>query len=271
MAIPFLGRKNEGDAPSSPVSKVVPSVSVLAQVRRIHEGAVEDYSGNRFAVWSVGACNCANPQVTNGWSLLLNSVDYPVQIIIRQHAPDLSGYRAKLIEDRPAHMRSGRINDVGNSLLDYPQSMEEQGDVLDRCWYVVSSEAKEMEMASLMAQSGFNATRLGDDELGLLLQASISGMGYGYTREFYQVQEHNGFIELNQRYMSVHEVLKWPRRISLLFLEQMLPQRRRVGRLDVAVARYTAGVPYPAADAALPLRGLPPRCHPEGEAGPARG
>ena len=115
MAIPFLGRKNEGDTPSSPVSKVVPSVSVLAQVRRIHEGAVEDYSGNRFAVWSVRGCNCANPQVTNGWSLLLNSVDYPVQIIIRQHAPDLAGYRAKLIEDRPAHMRSGRINDVGNS------------------------------------------------------------------------------------------------------------------------------------------------------------
>ena len=237
MAIPLLGRKKEGDAPSSPVSKVVPSVSLLAQVRRIHDGAVEDYSGNRFAVWNVQGCNCANPQVTNGWSLMLNSIEYPVQVLIRQHAPDLSSYRAKLIEARPDHMRSGRINEVGNSLVDYLKSMEEEGDVLDRRWYVVAGEAKEMEMASLMAQSGFEASRLGDEELELLLQASVSGMGYGYTREFYQVQEHNSFMELNERYMAVYEVLKWPRRISLLFLEQML---RSGDELDVSLYMWPA-------------------------------
>ena len=237
MAIPFLGRRNRDDAPSSPAPKVVPSVSLLAQVRRIHDGAVEDYSGNRFAVWSVRGCNCANSQVINGWSLLLNSIEYPVQVLIRQHAPDLSGYRAKLIEDRPDHMRSGRINEVGNSLVEYLKSMEEEGDVLDRRWYVVAGEDREMEMASLMAQSGFEAARLGGEELGLLLQASVSGMGYGHTQEFYQVQEHNSFMELNHRYMAVYEVLKWPRRISLLFLEQML---RSGDELDVSLWLWPA-------------------------------
>ena len=237
MAISLLRRKKGGDASSSPAPRVLPSISLLAQVRRIHDGAVEDYSGNRFAVWSVRGCNCVNPQVTNGWSLLLNGVEYPIQVLIRQHAPDLSGYREQLIKERPDHMRSGRINGVGNSLVDYLQSMEEEGDVLDRRWYVVAGEAKEMEIASLMAQSGFDANRLNNEQLGLLLQASVSGMGYGHSEDFYQVQEHNSFMELNHRYMAVYEVLKWPRRISLLFLEQML---RSGDELDVSMWLWPA-------------------------------
>ena len=234
MAIPFRGKKKKVQDDSEPParSKVIPSVSLLAQIRRVHEGAMEDYSGSRFAVWSIQGCDAAKPQVTNGWALLLNSIEYPIQILIRQHKPDLSEVRRKYIEVRPEKMRSGRINDVGNSMLDYLQSMEEGGEVVARRWYVSAAEDHAMELESVMTQAGFGADRLGDEELGLLLQACISGMGYGHTQESYQVQEHGRFLELNYRYMSVYEVDKWPRRMSLLFLEQML---RTVGELNISM------------------------------------
>ena len=239
IPIPFLGNRNK-DA-SSPRAeskpKVIPSVSVLAQVRRVNEQTLEDYSGNRYAVWSVAGCDSTNPAVVNGWTLLLNSIEYPIQVLIRQHAPDLSDVRRKLIDLRPEHMRAGRINEVGNSLLEFLASMENNGGIVGRAWYVVSREEKAMEVASLLAQSGFNAKRLEDAELGLLLQACVSGMGYGHSQDFYQMQENSSFLELNHRYMSVYEVAKWPRRISLLFLEQLL---RSGDEMDISMWLFPA-------------------------------
>ena len=233
MGIPFVGKKKvRDDSQPPPRSKVIPSISLLSQVRRVHEQALEDYSGSRFAVWGIQGCDSAKPQVTNGWALMLNSIEYPIQILIRQHKPDLSDVRRKYIEARPEHMRTGRINDVGNSMLEYLQSMEEGGEVVARRWYVCAGEAHTMELESVMAQAGFVAHRLDDEELGLLLQACISGMGYGHTQDSYQVQEHTRYLELNYRYMSVYQVEKWPRRMSLLFLEQML---RSVSELNVSM------------------------------------
>ena len=240
MRIPLLSRKNRSDedspAPSKKV-KVIPSVSLLSQVRRVHEGAFEDYSGGRFAVWSVRGYDAAKVQVTNGWALMLNSIQYPIQVLIRQHAPDLSAVRRKYIDLRPDEMREGRINEVGNSLLDYLQSLEEGGGIVERRWYVVAGEEHVMELSSVLGQSGFESERLDDEQLGLLLQACVSGLSYGHTQDFYQVQERSQYLELNYRYMSVYEVEKWPRRISLLFLEQLL---RSGDEMDVSMWLWPA-------------------------------
>ena len=216
----ILGRgKKKREAPEK---KVIPSLGVLSQVRRVNGDTVEDYAGNRYAVWRVAGCDPTSVHVVNGWLLMLNSMEYPVQVLIRQHAPDLSEVRRSFIDSRPDSMRQGRINEVGNSMLDYLQSMEEGGQVVDRRWYVVASEARAMELTSLMTQSGFEVSRLGYEELGLLLQACVSGMCYGHTQEVYQVREQANDLELNHRYMAVYDVHKWPRRVSLLFLEQLL-------------------------------------------------
>ena len=234
MGIPFVGKKNsaDDDASSEPRRRVIPSVSLLALIRRVHEHAVEDYSGNRFAVWSVRGMDSNSAQVMNGWTLMLNSVEYPIQVLIRQHAPDLSDVRRKMLSVRPEHMRKGRINDVGNSMLDYLKSMEDEQGVVAREWYVIASEARSMEIMSVMVQSGFAVERLEDEELGMLVQACVSGMGYGYTRDIYQAQEHKNHLELNQRYVATYEVTQWPRRMSVLFLEQLL---RGGDEMDVSI------------------------------------
>ena len=200
----------------------IPSLNGLSEVRRVDGDVLEDYSGNRYAVWSVRGCDSGNAQVVNGWLLFLNSVEYPVQVLIRQHAPDLAKVRSDLLAARPERMRQGYVNDVGNSMLEYLQSLEAGGRVVARRWYVVTMESKVMELSSVMAQSGFAASRLEHRELGVLLQACISGMGYGHVQDLYQAKEFSKDIELNQRYMAVYDVHKWPRRINFLFLEQLL-------------------------------------------------
>ena len=200
----------------------LPSISMLGQMRRVHQGALEDYHGNRYAVWSVGGMDPDNRQSTNGWLLVLNSVDYPFQVLIRQHAPDLTDVRRNLMAVRPEAMKHGLVNEVGNSLLDFLQTMEDSGRVVSRKWYIIASESRVMELSSVLSQSGFDATRLWDYELGLLLQGCMSGMGIGHEQELYQAKEFPKDLELNHRYMAVYDVHKWPRRMSTLFLEQLL-------------------------------------------------
>ena len=200
----------------------IPSLNVLSGVRRVEGDALEDYAGNRYAVWSVLGCDSSNAQVVNGWLLMLNSIEYPVQVLVRQHAPDLAAVRENLLAVRPEHMQVGRINEVANSMLDYLQSLEEGGRVVARRWYVVTGESRAMELSSVMVQSGFKSARLLHDDLGVLLQGCISGMGYGHVQDLYQARESSRDIELNQRYMAVYDVHKWPRRINLMFLEQLL-------------------------------------------------
>lgn len=94
--------------------------------------------------------------------------------------------------------------------------------VVERRWYVSCSDAHIMEMDSLLVQTGFGAERLLYDDLALLIEACSSGLGFGQERELYQVKEESKFLELNERYMSVFEVFKWPRRISFSFIEGLL-------------------------------------------------
>lgn len=216
-----------------------PAMSQLSGVRRIDGEAVEDLGGRRWAVWEVAGADSSSAHVTNGWSRFVNSLEYPVQVLVRQHSPDYSEVRERLLRQRPDWMRTGRINGVCDSLLDYLSALEEQGRrVVDRRWYVVCSEGKAMEMDTLLMQSGFNGQRLAGERLAELLEACMGGVGAGRRREVYQARENTRDIELPERYMACYEVVKWPRKASLHFLEQLL----RIGEeMDVSLWLWPVG------------------------------
>ena len=89
-------------------ARVIPSLSLLAQVRRIEGDAIEDYGGTRYAVWDIAGCDSTSMQVIAGWLTMLNSVEYPIQVLIRQHSPDMAEVRRKFLEVRP-------LGDAGGS------------------------------------------------------------------------------------------------------------------------------------------------------------
>ena len=202
--------------------KVLPSVSMLAQIRRVVDNEIEDLAGHRFAVWEVSGRDSSSDHVLAGWGTMLNAMEFPVQILMRQHAPDFADVRSAWIKARPPHMREGRINRVGNSLLDLTEEMEYSGAVVSRRWYISCSAAKAMELEASMLQAGLSPVRLDFGALSALYQACVSGMGVGHSQEVYQVREYKKHLELNERFVAFLEISKWPRRISQPFLEDLL-------------------------------------------------
>ena len=202
--------------------KAPPLFNNLTEIRWVEEEYIVDYSGRRYPVWRVIGADSTDDQVINGWHLFLNSIEFPVQIIIRQHAPDLSKVRRDLMDARPENMRTGPINLVGNSMLDYLKTMEDRGKVVERRWYVVAPEERELELHSILGQTGRTFYRMFGDDLRELVEACSSGMGVGHRQDVYQGVVHRRHIEFNHRFAKIFDVHKWPRRTSLLFLEQLL-------------------------------------------------
>lgn len=213
----------------------LPSINMLCQVRRVIDGTFEDLSGHRFAVWEVQPRDSASDHVISGWISMLNNMEFPIQVLVRQHAPDYSDVRRQWLASRPEHMKEGPINRVANSLLEFTEELETCGTVVARRWYACCAVDREMEMSAALAQGGLKSQRLGDEELGLLFEACVSGMGYGYQQEFYQARAESGYLEFNRRYASFLELDKWPRQISLNLIEGLL---RTGEELDLSLWVY---------------------------------
>ena len=222
------GRKRRGRRKDS----VIPPVGTLTKIRRVHDKCIEDYGGFRYAVWEVFGGDVLDNVSVNGWAAILNGIEFPVQVLIRQHTPDYSVARDRLREARPEHMREGWVNSVCDSLLGYLKDVEDRTLALSRRWYIVCRNEKAVELGSALSQSGFDVDRLDDIRLGLLLQACVSGMGFGHTQDVYQIKEDVNSLQLNHRYGAVYEVNRWPRSISPIFLERLL---RTGEELDVSL------------------------------------
>lgn len=217
----------------------MPSVCALSKVRRVDGDVIEDLGGKRWAVWEVDGADSNSMHVTNGWHRFINSMEYPIQILVRQHAPDYSDVRQRLIEIRPSWMQEGRIAGVGDSLLEYLSDLEVQGRrVVDRRWYMVCAEDRAMEMSTLLMQAGFDGKRLVDDRLSELLEGCMGGVGAGHRRDVYQVKENGNDLELPERFMACYEVAKWPRNAHIMFLEQLL---RTGEEMDISLWIWPVG------------------------------
>ena len=146
------GRKRRGRRKDS----VIPPVGTLTKIRRVHDKCIEDYGGFRYAVWEVYGGDVLDNVSVNGWAAILNGIEFPVQVLIRQHTPDYSVVRDRLREARPEHMREGWVNSVCDSLLGYLKDVEDRTLALSRRWYIVCRNEKAVELGSALTQSGFD-------------------------------------------------------------------------------------------------------------------
>ena len=232
----LLGRNKKSSTDESPGSGKAGRkdrlFNSMVRIRCVENDVVVDYGWRRFAVFQVQGMDSRSEIVDVGWSNFLNSLDCPIQILVRQRQPDMEGpcdyHRAR----RPEAMQRGRVAQVSDSLLDMLSGYQEEGLVVNRRCYLVCEEARAVEVAGLLSQCGFRAERLEGQNLWSMYSGCASGMGAGHTQEMYQSIIRANEIELNHRFLRVYDVHRWPRAINNMFLEQLL---RTGEELDLAL------------------------------------
>ena len=220
VRLPGSGGKGNG-APARPKRKD-PLFNSLVGVRFVERDVVVDYGWKRYAVFEVKGADSSSDVVMTGWQSFLNSLECPIQILIRQHQPDLSKAQDYHREKRPDTMKSGRVGQVADSLLDLLERCEEVNTVVARRYYVVCEERNAVQIGSFMMQGNVKATRLEGTALWDLYSGCVSGMGAGHQQEIYQASVRSGEVQLNRRFARIYDVAKWPRNITLMFVERLL-------------------------------------------------
>ena len=223
------------------------------QIRLVGHDEIVDFRWRSYRVWEVRGRDSDDSTVVAGWENFVTSLDFPVQILVRQHNPNLQDIRQQLRNDLPDYMKVPSVENLADSLDDYLAYLETRGGIVDRKFYVIADADREAELSGLLAGSGFVADVMVGQELRDLYVGCGSGMLAGHRQERYQMRERSRYLQLNDRKACVYGVSQWPRNINMDILEKLLrtgeeldislyiepmEQREALTRLDTARSRW---------------------------------
>ena len=207
----------------SEAGRKIPVLNRLTMIRHVDEieNVIVDWAWKKYAVWEVQGVESGSETVLNGWMTFLNTIEHPVQLLVRQHRPAMGHVRSYYMGLRPESMMHGRIAQVANSLVAFLEGTQRSSNIVWRRYYVICDADYEAEINSQLVQGGFSINRLVGTGLWEFYSGCASGMGAGHQRDSYQAVVRRNYVEFNERYGQFYDVYKWPRSIDLMFVEKL--------------------------------------------------
>ena len=164
-----------------------------------------------------------DPPKLGAFAGLLNACDFPLQLLVRQHPPDLERMRGELEEAQPEDLPD-QTREAAESQRRLLTELESREGILHRRFYAVCEEEHAQELRGLLARSGLSIHPLEGEPLQRLVIASALGGSPARTSQDEPVE-----VQLNQRHIQLGERLarslhlaKWPRSLAPGFLQQLM-------------------------------------------------
>ena len=153
----------------------------------------------------------------------LNALDFPAQLLMRQHPPGLKRLREKLKEAQPGDLPP-QTRAAAESLQGLLTNLEARDGILDRRFYAVCEFSRIDELRGLLARAGLSVHPLKGRQLRMFLVSAALGGSPTELDEETPVE-----VEINRRDMRIGGSLvrslhlgKWPRSLSPGFLQSLM-------------------------------------------------
>ena len=222
-------RNNNGDTEETEVAEAVaeppkppPALSLFFMLSHLEEDGPVRLDGVKLAVMEVMGLELDEPKL-GAFAGSLNALDFPVQLLVRQHPPVLQGLRSNLAEAQPDDLPQ-QTRDAAESLGRLLTGLETREGILDRRFYAVCEHARADELRGLLARAGLGVFALKGEPLRLLLLASALGGSPTDRDEDVKLE-----VEINRRDIRVGGHLtrslhlgKWPRSLAPGFLQGLM-------------------------------------------------
>ena len=206
----------------SPAPKLPPELPLFFMLSHLDDDGPVRLDGVKLGVCEVMGLEIDEPKL-GAFAGALNALDFPAQLLIRQHPPRLAGMREKLgqaqPEDLPPQTRAA-AESLGRLLTD----LEARDGILDRRFYAVCEAARIDDLRGLLARAGLSVHLLRGRQLRMFLVAATLG---GSPSEF--DEETPVEVETNRRDARVGDRLvrslhlgKWPRSLAPGFLQGLM-------------------------------------------------
>ncbi len=191
-------------------------------VWRLEEDGPVRLDGVKLGVCEVMGLEIDEPKL-GAFAGTLNALDFPIQLLIRQHPPRLGGLRDSLRDSQPDSLPP-QTRAAAESLRRLLTDLESRDGVLDRRFYAVCEHARIDELRGLLARAGLSVHRLRGRQLRMLFVAAALG---GSPAEY---DEDTGVeVAIHRRHIRVGETLirslhlgRWPRSLAPGFLQGLM-------------------------------------------------
>ena len=153
----------------------------------------------------------------------LNALDFPAQLLVRQHPPRLGRMREKLKDAQPENLPP-QTKAAAESLQRLLTDLEARDGILDRRFYAVCEFSRIDELRGLLARAGLAVHPLRGRQLRMfLVSAALGGSPSEYDEET-PVE-----VEINRRDMRIGKSVvrslhlgRWPRSLAPGFLQGLM-------------------------------------------------
>ena len=202
--------------------KPPPALSLFFMLSHLEEDGPVRLDGVKLAVLEVMGLELDEPKL-GAFAGSLNALDFPVQLLVRQHPPVLQALRNTLAEAQPEDLPQ-QTRDAADSLGRLLTTLENREGILDRRFYAVCEHTRADELRALLVRAGLGVFPLNGQALKLLLLASALGGSPNDRNEDEELS-----VEVNRRDIRVGSHLvrslhlgKWPRSLAPGFLQGLM-------------------------------------------------
>ena len=218
-----LGNEPNTDTqPEQPMPKLLPDLPLFFMVSHLEEDGPVRLDGVKLGVCEVMGQEIDEPKL-GAFAGALNALDFPVQLLIRQHPPRLAVLREKLQEAQPANLppqTKAAAESLGRLLTD----LETRDGILDRRFYATCEHARIDELRGLLARAGVSVHPLRSRQLRMfLLAAALGGSPVDVDEnEEIEVQVNRRDMRIGDRLVRSLHLGKWPRSLAPGFLQGLM-------------------------------------------------
>ena len=222
------GETPEGGLPTEPggmteaAPKLPPELPLFFMLSHLDDDGPVRLDGVKLGVCEVMGLELDEPKL-GAFAGALNALDFPAQLLIRQHAPRLEGMREKLKEAQPEDLppqTRAAAESLGRLLTD----LEDRDGILDRRFYAVCEFDRIDDLRGLLARAGLSVHLLRGRQLRMFfVSATLGGSPAAYDEES-PVE-----VEIGRRDMRVGDRLvrslhlgRWPRSLAPGFLQGLM-------------------------------------------------
>ena len=202
--------------------KPPPPLSLFFMLSHLEEDGPVRLDGVKLAVLEVMGLELDEPKL-GAFAGSLNALDFPVQLLVRQHPPVLATLRSTLAESQPGDLPQ-QTKEAADSLGRLLTGLESREGILDRRFYAICEHSRADEMRGLLARAGLGVFPLNGQALRLLLLASALGGSPNDRDEDAELE-----VQVNRRDIRVGGHLtrslhlgKWPRSLAPGFLQGLM-------------------------------------------------
>ena len=207
---------------ATPALKPPPELPLFFMLSHLEDDGPVRLDGVKVGVCEVMGLEIDEPKL-GAFAGALNALDFPAQLLIRQHPPRLDGMRESLQQSQPEDLPP-QTRAASESLRRLLTELETRDGILDRRFYAVCEFARIDELHGLLARAGLSVHPLKGRQLRMFfVSAALGGTPAEFDGETpVEVEINRRDIRVGDRLVRSLHLGKWPRSLAPGYLQGLM-------------------------------------------------